>query len=151
MALKEQNADDDKLVWAIVDSGSRRLVGRIAPMRIYEEDGIALTRDVVPCVVYDAIELHCNAVLIPAMTPQGPGLQEGYQATCTPVDHEVGTVDVTVYQIANLRLFADMEDKGVRYKALYDRVLAAMLHERAKIAGIQAAQTIPQGEPKLVT
>lgn len=137
MANEDSTSNNRNLVWAIVDSGTRRLIGRIAePIQA-------------PCIVYDAIELSCHilGIPVPVQTPQGTMLQiqAPYQVEGKPVDLEVDSaVNIAVLSIANIRLFSEMADKGEKYRAIYDRTMAAMLQARAQKAGLQLSSQIPK-------
>ncbi len=154
MANEDKGSNDIELVWAIVDSGTRRLMGRIAPLTFCEEGGLKFRRDVTPCTVHDAVQLHAAPTLIaiPVQTPRGVQmqLQEVYQPSCAPIDGEDAAVDIDVLHIANIRLFSEMQDKGARYIVMYNHLLAALLEARAQRAGIVPAQSIPKETIKLV-
>jgi len=131
MANENQN-NNDGTVWAIVDSGTRRLMGRVPT-----ETTVGTTA---PVLVKDAVELQCELTRIP--TPNG--LAEMYTPAMHPVDMEDGPVDVLV-SVANLRVLDALPDGGARYFSVRDNLLRELQRARMQRLGIVEASEMPKG------
>lgn len=122
---------DNGLVWAVIDSGTRRLLGRVK-REIAFPGGSGK--------VQDATELQCQVINLP--TPQG--LAEMYHPTMKPVDLEEGPTEVMAI-FSNIRLLEEMQDKGASLMQLRENFLQMLLNARAQRAGILPAKQMPKG------
>lgn len=131
---KQADGNDSGLTWAIVDSGTRRLVGMILR-------GVA-TGEVVE--VTQAVELESSVTRLPA----GPQGQLAHLAApiMVPVDSEETPVAITVLA-HNIRYFEYMADKGQRYEMMYNSLQAQLLQMRARRLNIEPAHEMPRGGP----
>lgn len=128
----EKQDNNDGTVWAIVDSGTRRLMGRVPAHTI--------VGTISPVLVKEAVELQCELTHFPTQR----GLGEMYTPSMHPVDFEDGPVDILVC-IANLRFLADTPDCGARYFSLRDNLLAELQRARLQRLGITEASELPKG------
>lgn len=135
MEQKSNNGGDTPGLsgWAIIDSGTRRLVGQV-------EGGYASVGEVAK--IHKAVELEASITRIPMQQ----GIANLHQPIMIPIDLEDHPVTITV-MIHNIRWFHEMEDKGKSYMHMYSMLEKQMTQERAKKAGIEIAQRIPPGVP----
>jgi hypothetical protein len=112
--------------WAVIDSGTRRLVGQVLPP-------VSLGGQI---VVSNAVELETSITRIPH--PQG--LANLGQPIMIPLDLEDRPVTIQVL-VNNIRWFDEMEDRGRSYLILYETLENQMVQERAKKAGLEIAKT----------
>ena len=133
--MEQQTDDSTGTVWAVIDSGTRRLVGKVVPQ--------LAAGDVAE--VQEAVEMDAAVTRLP-----GPGGQMAvlYSPSLIPVDAEDGPVTIDVV-IANIRYFTRMADKGNRYTLMYDNLLASITESRAKRAGISLASQMPGQDPRV--
>lgn len=136
MDEKQQNNEHPDLAWAVIDSGSRRLVGRIPP-------GLAPGDK---AHVEEAVELDVGCTRLPA-GPQGQ-VATLYSPSMVPIDLEEGPTYIDVV-ISNVRYYADMNDRGRRYEEMYGQLMDQMVQARARRAGLSMANSLPQqGNPQ---
>jgi hypothetical protein len=109
----------ERTVWAIVDSGTRRLVGRI-------REGVK-PGDV--DTVCDAVELDANKRFFP---------------TLVPIDAERGPVDVMCL-VASVRYFTDMKLHGAEYKVAYKDLIDHLARARDVAANLATIREAPVG------
>lgn len=128
---KQDDDNDGGRVWAVIDTGTRRLLCKV-------QQDLAYPTSV--CNVYEALELQCDLVRLPS--PQG--IAELYHPSLKPVDLEDGPCDVHVC-IANVRFLSRMSDNGARYMAMRENLLQALVNSRAQRAGILPASQMPKG------
>lgn len=126
----ENERDSNGLVWAVVDTGTRRLLGLVGPNTMPGD----LT------TVAQALELQCQLIHVP--TPQG--MAEMYHPSMHPVDLEDDPVTLQV-QVANIRFLDKMGDKGARYHALREHLLQQLLQARAQRSGLDLTGQMPKG------
>ena len=127
------NENTDKLrgtVWAIIDSGTRRLLGHV-PEETSPGDVIT---------VYDAVELQCELLRVP--TPQG--MASMYAPEAHPVDAEEEPISIQVL-VANIRKLNDMRDGGSKYLQMYTHLSEALQQSRLRRLGIETASELPKG------
>lgn len=127
--MEQQSDNDDGLVWAVIDSGTRRLVGRTTK---HATPGSVLT-------VHDAVELDTTVTRLPSPTGQLANL---YSPSMIPVDVEEDVVDIDCV-ISNIRFFSGMKDKGRRYHQMYESLMDQIKQSRAKAAGITLEKSMP--------
>lgn len=136
MENETQVSDDIPFVWAIVDTGTLRVLGRIAKCSIPGHTTI----------IKDALIIR--RMTLPILQPTGPnqistvGMQLVPQ--CEPVDAEEGPTTL-LGVVHNIRFFEDMRDKGDKYKMLYDNCLDMITKSHAHAAGIHLAPSMPKG------
>jgi hypothetical protein len=131
----EAPSNNDGTVWAVVDSGTRRLVCRIGDGCRYHK---AQAGDV--ATVYDAFELHCAPIRVP--TPQGI-LHAAYDPVLLPLDLSNAPVTLTVH-IENIRRFSEMEEEEARaYSSMRENLLTGLLRARAQSANLTLAKSLP--------
>lgn len=133
MANEDKN-NNDGTVWAIVDSGTRRLLGRVP--------ADTTLGDRSPVLVQEAFELQCELTRIP--TPNG--LAEMYTPAMHPVDMEEGPTSVLVL-IANIRFLEAFVDGGARYMTVRENLLRELQRARLQRSGISLASEMPKGGP----
>lgn len=126
--MEREDNDATGLVWAVVDSGTRRLVGKVLPKTT---PGDVIT-------VEEAVELDCTITNLPGQ--QGPIAV--YSPSMKPVDVEREPIKVLAL-VQNIRFFHDMKDRGRRYGMMYDDLLNQLEEVRARAAGIQRARSMP--------
>jgi hypothetical protein len=127
MEREDNNAAE--LVWAVVDSGTRRLIGKVHPA--------VKPSEIV--TVEEAVELDCTITNLPG--PQGQTVAV-YSPSMKPIDIEKEPVKITAI-VQNVRFFKDMRDRGQRYHAMYDNLLEQLEEVRARAAGIHRARGMP--------
>jgi hypothetical protein len=133
----EKNGHSSDHLWAVVDSGTRRLVGKLADLA-FNADSSRLSEAI---TVHEALTLHCQSIKV--MTPQGPGYL--YEPNMTAVDGADDAVDITV-RPSSIRRFSEMDDNERNaYKAMRENVLENLQRNRLARLGITQASQVPKG------
>ena len=128
----KSNGDDTRgLTWAIVDSGTRRLVGMVPDTPIYPGDSI---------LVREAVELETSVTRLPGQNGQPVSI---IAPTMIPVDVEEDPVDIFVL-VHNIRFFKNMKDQGRQYEMIREQLMNQLTQLKARRAGIEIIQSIPR-------
>lgn len=127
--MEREDNDATEPVWAVVDSGTRRLVGKVP---IDTVAGMRVT-------VEEAVELDCNITNLPG--PQGTVAV--YSPSMKPVDIERSPVKIEAL-VQNIRFFPEMKDRGQQLELMYQDLLEQLDEVRARAAGIQRARSMPR-------
>lgn len=138
MANENNNQNNDGTVWAIVDTGTLRLLGKIP-------DSLVVGHVV---DIEDALILQC--LLVPVQLPTGQIAEQMIQRFL-PVDGARDSVCIRGL-IQNVRYLSDMPDKGEtfleKHAQFKDMLTQGAAQDRARAAGIELVSSLPKG-PRL--
>lgn len=121
--MESASSNNEATVWAVVDSGTRRLVGQV-PKETKPGDIVT---------VHEAFELNADVTRLPA-GPQGQTAAL-FSPSMVPVDIEREPVDVLCL-VANIRFFSDMKSRGREYEMMYQDLIDQLVQARARAANI---------------
>lgn len=132
MDEKQPDQHNSDIAWAVIDSGSRRIVGKV-PLNLGPGD---------MCRIEEAVELDVSVTRLPA----GPNGQTAalYAPSMIPIDLERGPITISAL-IHSIRYFSEMPDRGRSYEAQYCSLMDQIVEARARAAGLETAHSVPSG------
>ena len=137
--MSEKRKDDATYVWAIVDSGTRRLFGRVSQVFV-DRWNEAPQDSQLSCRVHEALELSNELFFIGMRkephAPTGVVPQFGEQPLMRPLDFEASPVTLVVL-VANLRVIHEHSTERYEdYVTTYHGIVEGLRRKSAATAGI---------------
>lgn len=121
-----QGIDFGSGIWAVIHSGSRKYIGRLADWNVVDDEFFNEVAAGKFQFLYPAFELHTG--MVPVMTAQGSGMNHIVQVL--PVDGTTGPAKLHVRADA-VHLFSDMQERDQeRHKKLVESFMEQIENAR---------------------